>query len=701
MPRYRTMIGDQPFEFDAANDAAAGRLIDTERNRASSGRTELQGGQPDPVMSKYMAGVFEPRTAGREAGRQTSAAGALGLGTQAGTLRNFNDEIAAAGIASGLPAGTPPILSAPVGAARMLFGDPQATQEYERGLEYLRGAQEGAREAHPVAMIGGEIAGGMAGPLPGASVPALIGRGALEGAVAGFGGGEGGVDRAQGAGIGGAVGAGVAAVLPAVTSAVAPIVRGVRGYLPGAAGNEAADQAVANAMRRDIQNLPQNPGDEARRQFTDEFARRSGQADDQVLADQGGASTQALADWAAQQSPEGRQAIEDVAIPRWQTQNRRAAEFFERQTGNPQTLTIQDQLRAEARRQNAPRYREAYRQGEAGVWSPELQDLTNSDTMQNAIREATRTGRDYAALEGMPAPRNPFVEDQATGRLMLPEGQRPTLQFWDHVQRSLRRQAERAPRGGDEARVTEQLRTALNDRLDVAAPAFGEARRGAAAFFGADDALEAGRNFLKLPARANSAEERRAVGRMNAPERRLFQAGVIENVRDVLRGTPDSADITKIPLLNNPEMRSRLEMALGGQNFGALQHFMTIERGMDRLRGALGNSATARRMIENAAIAGGGGAAAAGYFGENTPSTLGGGLTALSALLSRGNANMNRQAATRIAQLLMSRDPEDTMRVARLMQSNPSVRRAITNGFQGLISTSPAAQAGEAAAGAF
>ena len=71
----------------------------------------------------------------------------------------------------------------------------------------------------------------------------------------------------------------------------------------------------------------------------------------------------------------------------------------------------------------------------------------------------------------------------------------PDLQYWDQVRRELSDAAIRAGRGTEDARRLGRFATALNSELDRMVPAYAGARRTAAGFFGAENALEAGQKF--------------------------------------------------------------------------------------------------------------------------------------------------------------------------------------------------------------
>jgi hypothetical protein len=123
--------------------------------------------------------------------------------------------------------------------------------------------------------------------------------------------------------------------------------------------------------------------------------------------------------------------------------------------------------------------------GANGLWDEGFGQLTRAPDVQDAIRAATRTGANRATVDGFAAPKNPFVENN--GALSLkknPDGTTayPSLQFWDHVQRNLRDKAKALARAGNDSAAsdTAALHKALVNHLDQLAPAFREARQGAA-----------------------------------------------------------------------------------------------------------------------------------------------------------------------------------------------------------------------------
>src|SRR4029077_4140165 len=136
--------------------------------------------------------------------------------------------------------------------------------------------------------------------------------------------------------------------------------------------------------------------------------------------------------------------------------------------------------------------------------TPELERLAASPAVRRAMEGAVERGRDRADAEGMGA-FNPGVTFE-NGIMQFGKGRGappyPNMQYWDYVQRELRDAQTAARRSGrnEEAGALGTLHRSLLTELDHANPAFGQARQGAAAFFGAENALEAGQNFMRSSA---------------------------------------------------------------------------------------------------------------------------------------------------------------------------------------------------------
>jgi hypothetical protein len=638
---------------------------------------------------------------------------ALGEGVLSGASANLRDEIFGLSQASGLPH----VLGgfrAPVGAARLgyeyLTGQPgSATQTYESERDRMRAVQKAAQEQHPWLYGGGELAGGaltaLAAPGPGLAetVGGRMAQGAATGGVAGaaygFGGGEGGLESLKGAGIGAGTGAALGGVLSPVLDAAMwgagklgsaarstfDILRAEGG--PGSIDTIAA-RRVAQARAADIA-AGRAPGPVE--QQAAEAAGIPG-----TLADTG-ESAQALARSAANQSPDARAALTETTQQRFYGQSQRAADFVRGLTGGGKdAYGLQQDLEQAARAANKPAYAKAYgAPGADAVWDEGFEQMLQAPVVQDAVRKAMVTARNDAAKEGFTPPQNPFVTD-ANGRLTLAAdeaGNRalPSLQFWDHVKRNLDTVGTRESQ--DWARV-------MRSRLDEIVPEYATARSGAAAAFGAQDALGAGRNFVT--AKGQNSEFAAALGSMSEPEKELFARGFASEMADRIRELRDPQSVLSQAFLTSPASRQRIQIALGRDRANQLEAYLRAEALADRVRTAVtGNSTTARQLIEGGLMTAGGATTLGGYEayqGELTPGkALGLALVAAAGGYKKVRVPALQEAlAKRVGEMLASNDPQMLQRGAKIVARNDSLMnalRAAGEKFEGVIPAIGAQQA--------
>lgn len=166
------------------------------------------------------------------------------IGAAQGALFGFGDELAGLANASGLPVGTPPIVSYPVGAYRRLTGAPGAEDAYTAARDRFRAEQAAAEAQHPYASGAGQVGGSLAtAAIPiglagtGATLAGAAARGALGGAALGAAQGAGNApeladvpaEAATGAVFGGGVGATLPVAAGAVRRAISPVANAVSG----------------------------------------------------------------------------------------------------------------------------------------------------------------------------------------------------------------------------------------------------------------------------------------------------------------------------------------------------------------------------------------------------------------------------------------------------------------------------------------
>ena len=502
--------------------------------------------------------------------------------------------------------------------------------------------------------------------------------GAGYGALYGAGTGEG-VGRIENSAMG-ALGGGVSGgALPAAGSALSALGRGVNAV----AGNPAAivrglvnpeseaARRVGVALSRDAPGVSPNQAVAN----AGDAVRANGAPF--VVADAGGEATRALARSSANTSPEGREVLTRATQNRFETQNVRVTDTISRiMGGRGNNVERVDALREAARKANRPLYEKAYREGQGGLWNQELFDLTQSPMVQNAIRLAETSGKDRAVAEGYRPVRNPFVTD-ADGNLTLAvdaQGNRalPTLEFWDVVKRKLDDTVGAALKSGESstAETARAIRKKLLETLDAASPTYAKARASAASFFGAEDALEAGEKFV-MSSRRND-EARKAIMRMSSAERELFAEGFATGLVNRVGEVRDRVNVIN-QIFGTPASRERIEMALGKTRAAELETFVRRENVMDMLRTALGNSTTARQLVE-IGLAGGAGLYAGG--GDVTsPSAIMTGLAVFGA--QKGLGAVDRNVAKRVADLLVIDDPEKLRRAMQAITDSTKMSTAL------------------------
>lgn len=575
-------------------------------------------------------------------------------------------------------------------------GDPETVKAYDEAVKRIRDEDRAAQEQHPVASTVGNVAGAVAVPLGGvlnaATLPARIGRGVVvgagTGALYGAGEGEGAMDRASratgGALLGGAIGGAAPAAIEGVIRAgraiaqpVATAIRGIRNP------DDEAARRVATAIQQDIRIDPQA----ASRLTPQEFAASHQSGGPATLMDVGGETTRALARSAANTSPEGRAVLGRTINDRFEGQGDRVTGWLRNTFHFPNADAQRQALEQTARNVNRPNYARAMQDGAHGVWSPELQRLAGAPAIRQASQGAVPSLANRGISEGFRAPRgNPLVwgpQGRATLRQTSSGNQVvPDLRFWDQVKRSLDSQIGKAQRAGDRPRVAEltELNRTLVAELDNLVPSYQAARAGAAHFFGAQDALEAGRNFVTN--NMNSGEARRALAQMSTQERQLFQDGFVSDFVARINQIGDRRSVLN-SIANSPAAREKLHIALGPQRAQELEAGLRVEGIMDLARNAVqGNSTTARQLAELGLAGGTYTIGTGGNILNPDPTAL------MSAALvygaARGRNRINENLSRRVAEMLTSNDPAILLRGIRTVTRNQQMFNSLRSVDQSL-----------------
>jgi hypothetical protein len=629
-----------------------------------------------------------PQAPAQPAQPDRGAVDAAARGAAQGLSANFSDEIRGLVEASGANPNDPASLSALLsGALKYWSGDKDAKKRYDEAVKRERELNTAAADQHPIANTVGQIGGAIVLPVgagaQAATLPGRIAAGAAVGAgmggIAGAGEGVGAADALVKAGTGAVTGAALGGAVPvaiegvtraarAVAQPLANAIRGVRNV------DDEAARRIAIAAERDLQIDPQA----AKRLTANEFVQNSQNGGPAAVIDLGGETTKALARSAANTSPEGRAALNAVIDPRYEGQSNRVNDWLRKTFNYPDAEAQQAAIDQAARNVNRPAYQKAYQDGAHGLWDDGLEQVSQAPVVQDAIRKATITGANDAAKAGLTPVRNPFVMNRETGRMELRTDNGttalPNLQFWDTVKKNLDKVGTRDAQ--DFSRV-------LRDHLDTLVPSYQQARAGAAHFFGAGNALEAGQNFVT--SKMDNAAARQALAKMSPTERQLFQDGFVSQYQKALNEVGDRRNILN-KVAESPAARERLEIVMGKQKAAEFEALHRVEGVMDLARTAVqGNSSTARQLAE-LGLAGGAYGFSGGASNPLDPSAMMNAALVYGA--AKGRNKINERLARRVAEMLASSDPQVMLRGVQVVTRNRELFNALRGADKGLARVS-------------
>ncbi len=501
------------------------------------------------------------------------------------------------------------------------------------------------------------------------------------------------VEGAKTGAIFGAAGTGAFEALRAGAGAVGALSAPIRGYR----------RPVAEAERRIAAGLGQDRAVGGRMLDDAAYAEAAAAGQNPMLIDRGGATIRAMARDARNTSPEAAQQLEGALAGRADVQNDAAGDFFSRlfsplRSPNPEATIERLQRRAQAA--NSANYRRAEEAAENlispggrvnpafpdGLMTPVLDRLAQSPLVQQAMQKSLSTGMNDATLRGfrVTPPTNPFVRtDQGfVLRQAGPNGERvlPTLAYWDQVQRNLRSVAQKAKIAGDDnlARQANGMRSQLISHLDEILPEYQTARQGAARFFGAEDALEAGENFFSMSKRGDIAKARQAIGRMNASERGLFAEGYLAAAEAAARKTGDGRSASGMKMWNSPEARTKLELAIGPRRAREAMAYRDRAEILEWSNKAVFGGSNTTMQLAALGLAGG---ATGAYMTGDLTGGFGGAMVApLVKLGMKGiKGRVDDRVSRELARLLTSTNPATHQRIINSSRNQQQLTEALNH----------------------
>lgn len=623
--------------------------------------------------------------------QETSVLQALAGGIGKGATANWQDELEGLEAASGVPEWNKinPLQKIPnmlVGAGRMMFSD-DARNKYTEGRDAARARQKKLEEEHPVASTLGELGGSLV--LPGGSAK-TIGQAARLGAgyglAAGLGEGEGLADTAVKGGLGTAFGAGLGAIAPKVAEKAGDVLGWAgdkfrQATTPFRRMKDPEAEAVPYFMEKMKQDVASG---KALTQDQLDFARKYGM--DVMGGDLGGEEVRGLARWASDTSPTARGQMNEALNERYRSQGDRLANFLENFTLAPNARVARETLQDSAEKVNAANYKRAMAQGQNGFTSDVIDSLMDAPIMQEAVNRAGKAIKNQLAsgrtVKG-------FHIDESGQTL-------PTLEFLNQTKKELDAMFKMAQRSGDDSLGADItiIKKKLLGELDEAFPDYKKARGVAAEFFGADDAIDAGKEMFK---KASSPDLKDSgilelMNNMGSSERGLVAGGYLTAMADKVRAENFSSDVVK-RILKSPQAKELNERILGPTKAKELETAIFLEGYANRLREAVQGNSKTNQLIEASKRIGseigwagagvGAGSLLGGGINPTDPSSWPGALAGMMFKRSRDRftSGVNEKFAQKIAELVISNDPKSLQQATKLIAKNPYAKRALESNF--------------------
>jgi hypothetical protein len=469
----------------------------------------------------------------------------------------------------------------------------------------------------------------------------------------------------------GALGALVGAVAPPLTrgvgyvanEAVMPFVDRVRNRMnPDAA----TDRMLGNALRADRaagQRMPDAVLNTAEREGLP-----------MVLGDVGGETTYAVGRAAANASPIARGTLTEALDPRYNEQQRRFGTFISNMFDYPDPMAMTERLKVAGRMTNSPAYKALY----------DDFPMVGNDDLLDMLRNVPEVRA--AAEEVMKRTPGLQAAGMSTGRMST--GPMPSIEFWDRTQRLLRDKSRNAfdAKENTLGELYGSLRERMVGQLDrLTGGRFEQVRGGAARFFGAEDAIEAGQLFFKNNKLMDMAGARKALESMDPAQRNLFAQGFAAEMAHATGGLRPNQNLSVQSWATSPNAMEKLRIAFGPERAEQVSMVVTAETAMNRLRDAVkGNSTSVRQLIESGVLGAGLNTYLSGEAGWSSFSSPEGIMLALARGWATKNKGMSPAMAENLARKLVSNDPRVVAKVFARAKKDADLR-SFLRGFEGML----------------
>jgi hypothetical protein len=295
--------------------------------------------------------------------------------------------------------------------------------------------------------------------------------------------------------------------------------------------------------------------------------------------------------------------------------------------------------------------------------------IIDAPSVRRAMGETIQDWKDWHATGFTPTPKPRLIK--------APDGSfKATTQFWDMVQRRLN-----IPKEGDNRPAMTSLRKVILEQLDNANDAYKQARKGAANFLGAENAVEFGEKAA-APG-ADLSHIRAAYGSLNDRQKVAFATGYVSKRMAQMR-TQAPGQLLKT--LERGKENGMDILALGRDKATALHNAIKVERTLEATHFIATGQNAMSAMNVGGTLGSGGIGAMAGFglahelgMSPGTSMLVGvGGMATAQQLKEAGLTDISRG----ILNTLTSSDPAVINQVYLAANQSPSVAKALDQAFK-------------------